>query len=163
MSSSSVVTLHRRPALIPQDVHLSAEDQQSIPLRIGSLSLASFDEQLSHGTRDSDSTQPILKEDKHSITLCRQHLPQSSTKVRGTKRKATTTADQYQEPYALAKRSGQSWRQEGNTMAAPGSQYHALERISQIRNHQPNVAEHQYPVRDAETTSPEEKIEVVWQ
>jgi hypothetical protein len=51
MPNSSRTTFHRRPALIPPDLHLSSEDERSILLRIGDMHLASLGGQASSASR----------------------------------------------------------------------------------------------------------------
>jgi hypothetical protein len=98
MSSASPSTFQRRPALIPPNLHLSLEDEQSILLRIGNLHLASLGSHPSSSNYDSSYALSSSK-------LCTGHTQptvittyaKSTTPKSGTKRKASTTAEQYQE------------------------------------------------------------------
>lgn len=84
----------RRPALIPPDLHLSAEDEESIILRIGNLQLASFGTRPTHTHEHSTTTQfPTEKILDHTFAP----RPNLFVVDRGTKRKASTTAEQYRE------------------------------------------------------------------
>jgi hypothetical protein len=98
MPNAGQTTFHRRPALIPPDLHLSSEDEQSILLRIGNIHLASLGGQASSASRNSPHQLA-------SARICATERPlidvtthaQSPTPSRGTKRKASTTAEQYRE------------------------------------------------------------------
>jgi hypothetical protein len=98
MPNASQTTFHRRPALIPPDLHLSSEDERSILLRIGNMHLASLGGQASSAGRDSPHQLA-------SPRLCATERPlidvttyaQSLTSTSSTKRKASTTAEQYRD------------------------------------------------------------------
>jgi hypothetical protein len=98
MSSASQTTFHRRPALIPPGIHLSSEDEQSILLRIGNLHLASPGNQPSSSNFDSShcrlSSRPLAV---HRPLIDVVTDVKSASPISVTKRKASTTAEQYQE------------------------------------------------------------------
>src|SRR2546421_4228906 len=89
----------RRPALIPPDLHLSPEDEQSILLRIGNLQLDSLGSQPSSSSRhgsshDNCSTIPASDYAPQILPAARDKLANA---MPGTKRKASTTAEQHRE------------------------------------------------------------------
>jgi hypothetical protein len=98
MSNAGQTTFHRRPALIPPDLHLSSEDERSILLRIGNMHLASLGGQTSSASRDSPHqlTSPGICATKRLLVDVTTYT-QSPTPTSGTKRKASATAEQYRE------------------------------------------------------------------
>ena len=98
MSSTNQTAFQRRPALIPPDLHLSSEDERSILLRIGNLQLASLAHQPSSSSHDSshDPPSPSLARNRVSLVLTTTCTRLAIPKA-GTKRKASTTAEQYHE------------------------------------------------------------------
>jgi hypothetical protein len=90
-------TFQRRPALIPSDLHLSSEDERSILLRIGSLHLASPGSQASPFNLNSPndlSSRPSAGQRPPTVTVTHA---ESNTPKCGTKRKASTSAEQHHE------------------------------------------------------------------
>jgi hypothetical protein len=98
MPSASQTTFHRRPALIPPDLHLSSEDERSILLRIGNVHLSSLGGQASSASRDSShqlASPRVCATERPLIDVTT--YAQSPTSTSGTKRKASTTTEQYRE------------------------------------------------------------------
>jgi hypothetical protein len=95
---ASQTIFHRRPALIPPDLHLSSEDERSILLRIGNMHLASLGVQASSASRDfpHQLASPRICATKRSVIDVTTYA-QSPTPTSGMKRKASTTAEQYRE------------------------------------------------------------------
>ena len=98
MPNASQTTFHRRPALIPSDLHLSSEDERSILLRIGNVHLAYLRGQASSASRDSPhqfASPRVCATERPLIDVTT--YAQSPALNSGTKRKASTTAEQYKE------------------------------------------------------------------
>ena len=98
MSCITPANFQRRPALIPSDVHLSSEDEQSILLRIGNLQLASLETRVSSSEHRSFHRLHSCKIATYPIPLIDATIfAHPAIPKQGSKRKASTTAEQYQE------------------------------------------------------------------
>ena len=89
----------RQPALIPSDASLSSDDERSIELRIGNLQLASVDKKSlpqrtqarRQGVKDALCSGEIIPSPE------KRSLRGTWRDDQGTKRKASTTAEQYRQ------------------------------------------------------------------
>ena len=130
----------RRPALIPEGVHLSAEDLESVILRIGNLSLALLDTPPSDQTQEFASIQPICDCEHHSLSLGQQHYQLAATKKTGTKRKASTAAAQFKDLSVSGDEMDRNSREEDRTVTTDEAKDQPLTRIPQHRNCQHAVS-----------------------
>ena len=93
----SYITHQRRPALIPPESSLSAEDEHSIAMRIGSLQLSA--QKLNQSAVRECDQRPSLSldaEDKaNSGKKGRGHCADAKEAEQGSKRKASTTPEEY--------------------------------------------------------------------
>lgn len=98
MSSPGEPIFHRRPALIPPNVHLSSEDERSILLRIGNLQLASpgTERSSSNCNASDDPCFPNRVSPRRPLVRIMDSAKHTTSEA-GTKRKSSTTAEQYHE------------------------------------------------------------------
>src|SRR5271154_7176484 len=158
MPNASQTTFHRRPALIPPDLHLSSEDERSILLRIGNMHLASLGGQASSPSRDSPhqlafprvcaTERPLI-----DVTTCAQ----SPNPTSGTKRKASTTAEQYRELTCTVNETlgSKSYQVEQHDTRGCSSSYNSAKRSNNT-----STAQHNSPGAEGQSLSPKDHAEL---
>jgi hypothetical protein len=158
MPNASQTTFHRRPALIPPDLHLSSEDERSILLRIGSMHLASLGGQASSASHDSPHQLA-------SPRICATEGPLigatayawSPTPTSGTKRKASTAAEQYRElTCAVAETLGSKPYQVEQHETRGCSSSHTVPPGSAERRNNTSTAQHNSPGAEGQSLSPKD-------
>jgi hypothetical protein len=138
MFSGSQTTFQRRPALIPPDLHLSSEDERSILLRIGNLHLASLGSQAysSHDDSSHDLSTSIKGAVQRPL-IDAATFAEPTAPTTGTKRKASTTAEQYHELSCAVeeKLTSKSCQLNHHKTGIRGSSHAALPDDTRGRNH----------------------------
>ena len=89
MATSNSASQCRRPALIPADAHLSAEDEESLLRRIGAVQLTTPRTYASH--RPQHRTKSAIGPANYDASIRAQ---QGAANNAGTKRKASTSSEQ---------------------------------------------------------------------
>jgi hypothetical protein len=161
MSNAGQTTFHRRPALIPPDLHLSSEDERSILLRIGNIHLASLVGQTPSASRDSPhqlASARICATERPSIDVTTN--AQFSTPTSGTKRKASTTAEQYRELTCAVDETLDSKPYQVKQHETRGcSSSHTVPLNSTKRSNNTSMTQHNSPGGEGQSLSPKDDAE----
>jgi hypothetical protein len=162
MSNTGQTTFHRRPALIPPDLHLSSEDERSILLRIGNIHLASLGGQTPSASRDSPHQLA-------SARICATERPlidmtthaQFPTPTSGTKRKASTTAAQYRELTCAVDKTPDSQPYQVKQHETRGcSSLHTVPLNSAKRSNSTSMTQHNSPGGEGQSLSSKDDAEI---
>jgi hypothetical protein len=156
-------TFHRRPALIPPDLHLSSEDERSILLRIGNIHLASLGGQTPSASRDSPHQLASAK-------ICATERPlidvtthaQFPTPTSGTKRKASATAEQYRELTCAVDETldSKSYQIKQHETRGCSSSSHTVLLNSAKRSNNTSMTQHNSPGGEGQSLSRKDDTEI---